>query len=376
LPVNEQFEEKHLLKSIPCVLMRGGTSKGPVFLASDLPAEPAARDRVLLSVMGSPDVRQIDGVGGGNTLTSKVVIVSRSSRPGIDIDYLFAQVSVEKNTVDTTPNCGNMLSVVGPFAIERGLIQAADPVTGIRIFNINTRKVIESVVQTPGGRVTYDGDAQIDGVPGTGAAIALNFLDAAGAKTGKLLPSGNIIDLIDGIEVSCVDFSTPVVFLAARAVGKTGHETKQELDVDQGLLATLGRIRQQAGLLMGMGDVSGQVLPKIVLLSPPRQGGSIASRYFVPWNCHAAHAVTGALCVAAATAIPGSVASSLVRSEPGCERTITIEHPAGKLETRIQLERQQHTSLPTIRRAGIIRTARPLLSGVAYIPDTAWPKAA
>jgi 4-oxalomesaconate tautomerase len=365
-----------LLTTIPCMMMRGGTSKGPFFLASDLPSDPAQRDQVLLSVMGSPDIRQIDGMGGGSSLTSKVVIVSRSSRPGIDLDYLFAQVSVEKNTVDTTPNCGNMLSGVGPFAIDRGLIEATDPVTAIRVFNINTSKVIELVVQTPGRQVTYDGTAQVDGVPGLGAPIALNFLNAAGAKTGKLLPTGNAVDLIDGIEVSCVDFSTPVVFIAARDVGKTGHETKQQLDADAGLLARLERIRRQAGLLMGMGDVAGKVLPKLVLLSTPRYGGSITSRYFVPLNCHAAHAVTGALCVAAACVIPGTVASALVQSEQGSERTITIEHPAGKLETRVQIEDQPNTSIPSIERAGIIRTARPLLSGVVYIPDSVWNKKA
>jgi 2-methylaconitate cis-trans-isomerase PrpF len=358
-----------MLIGIPCLLMRGGTSKGPFFLASDLPQDPQARDQVLLSVMGSPDVRQIDGIGGGDSLTSKAVIVYPSSRPGIDLEYLFAQVSIDKMSVDTTPNCGNMLSGVAPFALERELIRASDPTSTVRIFNLNTKKVIEAVVQTPGGKVTYEGDTRIDGVPGTGAAIVLNFLDAAGAKTGKLLPAGAAINIIDGVEVSCIDFSNPIVFLAAASVGKTGHESKQELDADKDLLAKLERIRLQAALLMGMGDVSGRVLPKLVLVAPPGKDGNVSSRYFVPWNCHAAHAVTGALCVAAACVVPGTVANAVARLHPENTDKITIEHPSGKLETRIDVERHSDAELPTIKSAGIVRTARPLLSGVVYIPD-------
>jgi len=218
---------------IPCLLMRGGTSKGPYFLAEDLPAEETLRDEVLLAVMGSPHVRQIDGIGGGDSLTSKAVIVYRSVRPAIDIEYLFAQVAVGMGAVDTAPNCGNMLAGVGPFAIERGLVVATDPTTTIRIYNRNTAKVIEAVVKTPGGEVAYDGDAKIDGVPGTGAPIVLNFLDAAGAKTGKLLPTGHPLDVIDGIEVTCVDLSSPLVFVTAAAMSKTGYETKHELDADR-----------------------------------------------------------------------------------------------------------------------------------------------
>lgn len=365
-----------MLKGIPCLLMRGGTSKGPFFLASDLPENPAARDRVLLAVMGSPDVRQIDGLGGGDSLTSKVIIVNRSTRPGIDLEYLFAQVAIDKMSVDTTPNCGNMLSGVGPFAIDRGLLAAQRPTTTIRIFNLNTKKVIEAVIPTPDGRVTYEGDTRIDGVPGSGAPIVLKFLDAAGAKTGKLLPTGNARDLVDGIEVSCVDFANPIVFFAASSLGKTGHEGKRELDADTDLLATVERIRLKAALLMGMGDASGKVLPKVVLVAPPQHGGNISSRYFVPWNCHAAHAVTGALCVAASCAIPGTIASSLVQFDPADKAKITIEHPSGKLETRIEVEQQRDSSLPTVRSAGIVRTARPIMSGTVFIPESVWETAA
>lgn len=357
---------------IPCVVMRGGTSKGPFFLASDLPKDERARDRVLLSIMGSPDRRQIDGLGGGDSLTSKVAIVSTSRRPGIDVEYLFAQVGVDSNTVDTSPNCGNMLAGVAPFAIERGLVKTSSPVTSVRIFNINTGKVVEAVLSTPAGRLTYDGDVQIDGVPGKGAGIILNFLDAAGAKTGKLLPTGNVVDMIDGIPVSCVDYSTPVVFVAAQSVGKTGHESKQELDADSDLLNRLETIRLQAALKMGLGDVSGKVLPKIVLLAPPAVNGNITSRYFVPWNCHAAHAVTGALCVAAACHIPGSVASGIVRLNAADSGAVTVEHPSGKLEARINISGCDMRGVPAIASAGIVRTARLLISGVVHVPGAVW----
>jgi 4-oxalomesaconate tautomerase len=355
-----------MLTAIPCTLMRGGTSKGPFFLAADLPAEVTARDDMLLSIMGSPDARQIDGIGGATTLTSKAVIVDRSTQPGIDIEYLFAQVSVDTNTVDTGPNCGNMLSAVAPFAIERGLVETTHPQTTIRIFNRNTNKVIEAIVQTPGGRVTYDGDVIIDGVPGTGASIVLNFIDAAGAKTGKLLPTGKVLDVIDGVAVTCIDFTTPMVLIKAAAVGKTGHETKVELDCDSVLLERLEVLRLKAGVLMGLGDVSTKVLPKLALLGAPQFGGSISSRYFVPWNCHAAHAVTGATCVAAACCIPGTVAADIVKADAGHERVITIEHPSGKIEACVSLQHAVYPGLPQIFSAGIVRTARPLFSGQVF----------
>lgn len=355
-----------MLTPIPCTLMRGGTSKGPFFLGTDLPNDVAARDEMLLSIMGSPDARQIDGIGGATSLTSKAVIVFASARPGIDVEYLFAQVSVDANTVDTGPNCGNMLAAVAPFAIERGLVMATDPQTSVRIFNRNTNKVIEAIVQTPGGRVTYDGTTGIDGVPGTGASIVLNFLDAAGAKTGKLLPTGQVLDMIDGVAVTCIDFSTPMVLIAAAAVGKTGHETKAELDGDSALLARLEALRLKAGLLMGLGDVSTKVLPKLALLAAPQFGGSISSRYFVPWNCHAAHAVTGATCVAAACCIPGTVAAGIADAGSGLERHITIEHPAGKIDTCVTLHDSVNPAIPDIVSAGIVRTARPLFTGQAF----------
>lgn len=361
-----------MLTDIACLLMRGGTSKGPFFLADDLPRDPVSRDRVLLAVMGSPHIRQVDGIGGGDSLTSKVVIVSRSTRPGIDVDYLFAQVAIGEGGVDTAPNCGNMLAGVGPFAIERGLVRAADPQTTVRIFNINTGKAIEAVIQTPGGSVTYDGDARIDGVPGNGAPIVLNFLDAAGAKTGKLLPTGQPLDLIEGVEVSCVDLSTPMVVVAAAALGKTGYETKHELDRDSELLTRLEAIRQRAAAQMGLGDVRGKVLPKFAMVSEPRAGGSIASRYFVPWKCHSAFAVTGALCLGAAACIPGTVVHRAARHDAARPGVITIEHPAGQLETRMSMRYDPVSGMPVFERAGIVRTARPLLAGMVHISDEVW----
>jgi 2-methylaconitate cis-trans-isomerase PrpF len=317
--------------------------------------------------MGSPDIRQIDGIGGGDALTSQALIVNHSSSPGIDVEYLFAQIAVGMGAVDTTPNCGNMLAAVAAFAIERGLVDATDPQTTVRIFNVNTGKVVHALVPTPASKVTYEGDARIDGVPGTGAAIVLDFLDATGARTGRLLPTGNAVDSIDGLRVSCVDFAIPVVILAASSVGKTGYETKQELDADKDLLKRLEQVRRAAGRLMGLGDVARGVLPKIALVAPPRDDGSITSRFFVPWNCHAAHSVTGALCVAAACCIPGSVAADVARVEGGTAQTVGIEHPSGRLDTRLEMQATTAAGLPRITRAGVVRTARPLFDGIAYV---------
>lgn len=357
-----------MLFNIPCTLMRGGTSKGPYFHAKDLPADPDARNQLLLAAMGSPHVRQIDGIGGGDTLTSKVVIVSPSKRPGIDIDYLFAQVSVETTTVDTTPNCGNMLAGVGPFAIENGLVAATDPVTTLRIFNINTNKVVEALIQTPGGQVTYDGEARIDGVPGSGAPIQLNFLNATGAKTGRLFPTGNRLDVIDGVEVSMIDFATPLVFVPAEAMGKTGHESKKELDADGVLKSRLESIRLQIAIMAGLGDVREKVLPKIALVASPRASGVIASRYFTPWSCHSAYAVTGALCLSAASVLPGTVVNRVARLNQLDPSLVRIEQPAGTLEIRLDIRGDLASSEPEIVSAGLIRTARKLFQGCVLLP--------
>lgn len=359
-----------MLRGIPCVLMRGGSSKGVFFLASSLPGVEALRNRALLAAMGSPDVRQIDGLGGGDDQSSKVVLVAPSQRPAIDVEYLFAQVSVSRDLVDVTPNSGNMAAGVAPFAIEQGLVAAGDAVTLVRIFNLNTGKVLLAEVQTPGGQITYKGDYQLDGVPGTSSPVILTFLDPSGGKTGEMLPTGAPLNLVDGVAVSCVDFTNPLVFVAAGDVGKSGHESKQELDADAEVRQRLEQIRRRAGLLMGMGDVAGKGLPKMALLARPRHGGQIASRYFVPETCHAAHALTGALCLAAACNIPGTIAAQIANPNADALERLVIEHPSGHVETRCSIEGRTPAGLPIISRASIVTSARPLFTGTVYIRDS------
>jgi 4-oxalomesaconate tautomerase len=355
-------------RKIPCVLMRGGTSRGPYFLASDLPQDPGRRDRVLLKVMGSPHPLQVDGLGGANTLTSKVAIVSRSRHPGADVDYLFAQVSVNDAFVDTKPNCGNMLAGVAPFAIEAGLVKAGDRETMVRIYNVNTETLIEAVVQTPGRSVEYDGETRIDGVAEAAAPIKLTFLDAYGSVTGKLLPTGEVTDRIQGVDVSCVDMAMPVAIMAAEAFGKTGGETAEALDADRGTMKRIEAIRLEAGRRMGMGDVSKLVVPKPVLISRPSQGDGVRSRYFTPHACHKAHAATGALAVATACALEGSVARRFVRPADFRGGVLRVEHPAGCIE--VDLEVQDGPEGRSVRRAALVRTARRIFEGSVLVPET------
>jgi 2-methylaconitate cis-trans-isomerase PrpF len=354
-------------RRIPCVLMRGGTSRGPYFLASDLPADLAKRDAVLLAVMGSPHALQIDGIGGSNTLTSKVAIVSHSQREGADVDYLFAQVSVTEAFVDTKPNCGNMLAGVGPFAIEAGLVPAQSPDTTVRIFNVNTQTLVEAIVHTPGGEVDYEGATLIDGVTDPAAPIKLTFLDAPGAVTGKLLPTGSVLDTIQGVEATCIDMAMPLVIVAAEALGKTGRETPLELDADRGLMQKIESIRLEAGRRMGMGDVSKLVVPKPALVSRPAQGGGVASRYFTPHACHKAHAVTGALAVATAAVMPGTVANRYIEPRGFSGGVLAIEHPSGRIE--VDLVTNCAGSAPVVERASFVRTARRIFDGHVHVPE-------
>ena len=293
--------------------MRGGTSKGLYLQRADLPDNRHARDKVLLAAMGSPDPRQIDGAGGANPLTSKVAIVGPSATNGVDVDYLFAQVHTEQALVDLNPTCGNLLAGVGPFAIERGMVEAADGETRVRIHMVNTGGLVETVVQTPGRLVRYEGNCAIDGVPGTGAAVFLNLLRCVGSKTGAMLPSGRPQDAIDGVPVTLIDVAMPMMVVRADTLGKTGYETPAELDADTALLARLERMRRAAGELMGMGDVSGMVVPKVSLVAPPRSGHGVSSRYLMPSRTHQAHAATGAICVASAAVAPDTVASEVAR---------------------------------------------------------------
>jgi len=353
------------LMGIPCIFMRGGTSRGPFFKADDLPKDAAARDRVLLAAMGSPDVRQIDGLGGADTLTSKVAIVSRSTRPGVDVDYLFAQVDIGKPLVDTNPSCGNMLAGVAPFAIETGMFPAAEGQTHVMIYNVNTEARIEAIVQTPGREVRYTGDARIDGVPGTAAPIVLNFMDVVGSISGKLLPTGNVRDVIDGIEVTCIDVAMPMIMMRARDFGLTGYESRAEINPNKALFARIESIRKEAGRRMGFGDVSDKVIPKVGLLSQPRDGGTIASRYLTPHALHAAHAVTGAVCVASACAVEGTITHELAKPDDANPRTIWIEHPSGQVDVLLQTK-GKGADMDVI--AGTLRTARPIMKGEVLVP--------
>lgn len=359
-----------LNRKIPCVLMRAGTSRGPFFLREWLPEGDEARDQALIGAIGASDPLQLDGLGGGSTLNSKVAIVSRSSQPGCDLDYLFAQVGVGHQSVDTRPNCGNMLSGVAPFAIEQGLIPAQDGHTTTRIFNVNTGARIDVTVCTPGGRVSYEGDARIDGVAGTAAPILLNFLDAWGAITGKLFPTGQRIDVIDGLELTCIDAAMPLMILRASDLGLTGRERPAQLDANMALLERIEALRRIAGARMGLGDVSDSVIPKPVLVSAGDGPASISSRYFTPRRCHASHAVTGAIGVATAFALPGTVASGMTR--PAGKHPLTVLHPAGQIDIEVALEGEGQNA--TVQRAALVRTARKIMQGELHLPDYVFPR--
>jgi 4-oxalomesaconate tautomerase len=351
------------------MLMRGGTSKGLYFLGEELPVDREARDRMLLAAMGSPDPRQVDGAGGAHPLTSKVAVVSRAATPGADIDFLFAQVAVDKALVDTTPNCGNILSGVGPFAIERGLVPAQNGQTRVKIRTVNTGTIAELAIETPGGRVNYEGRARIDGVPGTAAPIAIDFLDAEGSVCGALLPTGHVVDRIAGTAVTLIDNGMPVIVLAAESVGRTGHEPRDQLNTDRELKARLEEIRLAAGPLMNLGDVSGKVVPKIALVAAARAGGAIETRSFIPHECHASIGVFAAVTVATAAVLPGSPAALVARIPEGRTKVLSVEHPTG--EFTVRLEVGGTPAQPVVERAGLIRTARPIMDGVVFVPERA-----
>jgi 4-oxalomesaconate tautomerase len=360
-------------RAIPCILMRGGTSKGPFFLASDLPADVVTRDRVLLAAMGSPDLRQIDGIGGADPLTSKVGILSPSTQPGVDLEFLFAQVSIDRAEVDTTPNCGNMLAAVVPFALEVGLLDAAagSDVTTARVLTVNTGMLADITVRTPCGHLTYAGDCAIDGVPGAHAPIAINFLDIAGSVCDSLLPTGHVRDEIDGIAVTCIDNGMPVVVLAASSMDRTGYESRDELNADVDLKHRLERLRLAAGVAMGLGDVTKKVVPKMTLVAPPRNGGAICTRTFIPHVCHASIGVLGAVSVATACMLPGSVPHALgVVADPS---RFSVEHPSG--EFTVDLDVAEGPDGPEVRRAALLRTARKLFAGDVFIPTSVWQPA-
>ncbi|OYU49538.1 MAG: 4-oxalomesaconate tautomerase [Rhizobiales bacterium PAR1] len=355
------MSEGNASNGIRCMWMRGGTSKGGYFLASDLPADKAARDAFLLGMMGSPDTRQIDGMGGADPLTSKVGVISKSNRPGVDVDYLFLQVFVDQAIVTDAQNCGNILAGVGPFAIERGLVKAVDGVTPVTIFMENTEQTAVARIRTPGGKVTYLGDAKIDGVPGTSAPIPIAFKDTAGSSCGALLPTGKAVDVVEGVEVTMIDDGMPCVVMRAADLGITGVETPDELEANATLRAKLEAIRLKCGPLMNLGDVTKKSVPKMTMVSAPREGGAISTRTFIPHRCHDAIGVLGAVSVASACLLKGSPAAALAVTGSGQERSLSIEHPTGEMTVVVTLD-----DAGAVASAAILRTARKLMDGVVF----------
>jgi 4-oxalomesaconate tautomerase len=366
------------LRALPCMLMRGGTSRGPFFLEPDLPRDPVVRDCVLLAIMGSPDRRQIDGLGGAHPLTSKVGIVRTSTTHGVDLDFLFAQLQPEAETVDTTPNCGNMLAAVVPFALERGIICAQGDTTTVRVLTLNTGMQCDITVQTPSGRVRYGGNARIDGVPGSSAPIAINFLDTAGSVCPALLPTGRASDTVHvegngvspfSIDATLIDNGMPMVLVRAADLGRCGDETVEQLNADTELKARLEALRLQVGPMMGLGDVRAKNYPKMCLIAPPRAGGSIATRCFIPHVCHDAIGVLAAVTVATACVLDGSVAQDLAVVPAGSTKTISVEHPTGEFSVELGLD---PANPQNVTRAALLRTARLIMRGDVMIPASAW----
>ncbi len=346
---------------IRCMWMRGGTSKGGYFLKDDLPADPAQRDALLLRIMGSPDPRQIDGMGGADPLTSKVAVVSKSSRPGVDVDYLFLQVFVDQALVSDAQNCGNILAGVAPFALERGLVAAAGDETRVTIYMENTGQVAVATVQTPGGHVSYQGDAAIDGVPGTHAPIPTEFRDTAGSSCGALLPTGNAVDMVEGTPVTLIDNGMPCVVIKAADVGITGYEDRDSLDANTALKQRIEAIRLAVGERMNLGDVREKSVPKMMLVAPPRDGGAVTVRSFIPHRAHATIGVLGAVSVATACLIEGSPAAEVAVVPDGPRKLISVEHPTGEMSCVLEVD-----DSGSVVSAALLRTARKLMDGVVF----------
>jgi 4-oxalomesaconate tautomerase len=357
---------------VRCTMLRGGTSRGLYVEAADLPADEAARDDLLLRLMGTPDPLQIDGLGGATSLTSKVAVVSRSERPDADVDYLFLQLGVDAATVSDQQNCGNILAGVGPFAIERGLVPATDGETSVRIRMVNSDSVAVAVVQTPGGRPEYRGDVAIAGVPGTAAPVVLAFTDTEGSATGSLLPTGHVRDTIEGVEATCVDNGMPVVVAMAGAFGLTGYESHQELAADAALLERIDAFRRKAGQLMGLGDVSSASVPKTTLLAPARDGGQVCTRSFIPVRPHTAIGVLGAVSVVTGMLLPGAVGHELTQDWPEGTSQVDVEHPTGHLLVDVVVD--DSTDPARVLRSGVVRTARKLFDGTAFPRAEAHPR--
>jgi len=358
--------------AISCLVMRGGTSKGLYFHADDLPSDKETRDAVLLSAMGSPDAREIDGMGGGHPLTSKVAVIKKSERPGVDVDYLFLQVWPDRAEVSDQQNCGNILAGVAPFAIEEGLIDAKDEVTSVRIWMENTESLATAHVQTPNGKVRYDGGSRIDGVPKTHAPINIDFEDVAGSSCGSLLPTGNPVDEVNGVKVTCIDNGMPVVCLNAGHLGLTGTETPAEIEANSEVKARVEAIRLAVGPMMNLGDVANKTVPKMSLLSAPRSGGAISTRTLIPHRVHDAIGVLGAVSVATACLIPGSVAFEIAQVESQGEGStfVEVEHPSGFFT--VSMDVQAIDGAVVVKKSALLRTARLLMRGDVFVPTSVW----
>ncbi len=353
-----------MLRSIPCMLFRGGTSKGAYFLADDLPAATGERDAALIRLMGSPDKRQIDGIGGAHPLTSKVAIVKKSERPGVDVDYLFVQVMVDQAVATTAQNCGNILAGVGAFAIEKGLVKAQDGETLVTVYMENTDSVAKQRIQTPGRRVEYAGDAAIDGVPGSAAPIMIEFLDVAGSNCGALFPTGNFVDQVDGLRVTLVDNGMPVVMMDARDLGLKGDESIQDLEANESLRARVESVRLKVGPMMNLGDVSKKTVPKMTIVSPALNGGLLNTRSFIPHRVHEAVGVLAAVSVATAANIPGAIGHDIANIPADKLKFCRVEHPTGALTVAVELDEDPAQLVP--KSTSIISTARLLMAGDVY----------
>lgn len=365
--------------AIPCLLMRGGTSKGPFFRADDLPQDLPTRDKVLLAALGSPDKRQIDGIGGAHPLTSKVGMVSVSQREGVDLEFLFAQLQPEKDTVDTTPNCGNMLAAVVPFALETGMVKARGETSTFRVLTLNTDMAADITVQTPGGHVSYEGTARIDGAPGQSAPVDISFLDTAGSVCSSLLPTGRPKDSItvtgEGfddftLDVTCIDNGMPLVILRAQDVGCTGQESVAELNADTELKRRIEALRLQISQRMGLGDVTHKNYPKMTLIAPPEHGGALTTRSFIPHVCHEAIGVLAAVTVGTAVKMPGTVCEGVAQVPAGAGSvTVSVEHPTGEFSVTLDSDPAQPS---VVTKAALLRTARLLMRGEVMVPRSAW----
>ncbi|MCJ2187599.1 4-oxalomesaconate tautomerase [Novosphingobium beihaiensis] len=355
-------EARSMTLSAPVMWMRGGTSKGGYFLADDLPPDPAERNAFLLRVMGSPDPRQIDGMGGADPLTSKVAVVRKSARKGIDADYLFLQVFVDQPLVSDAQNCGNILAGIGPFAIERGLVTPTGDETRVTIFMENTGQVAVATVQTPGGQVTYTGDAAIDGVPGTHAPVPVEFRDTAGSMCGALLPTGKAVEVVNGVPVTLIDNGMPCVVMKAQDVGVTGYEDRESLDANSELKARIEAIRLAVGERMNLGDVREKSVPKMMLVAPPRSGGAVTVRSFIPHRAHATIGVLGAVSVATACLIEGSPAAEVAAVPDGTRKMLSVEHPTGEMSCVLETD-----GSGAVTSAALLRTARKLMDGTVYV---------